>query len=526
MVYYFSTPDQVKADDAYVNGDYHSALGHYQHALETLNRYAAQPHFHPPTAFYDALCYVNAEIAHTQCMVILSSMENERFSLQETETLWQQIRGKIPEILQVFNRIRNDSHVKCNQEFIDDLLKLASETCEQVSDELLDLGDNESSLAVRLAQLQASKTWLAEAIKYRHQAGLSSIEQQLGYLNILESLFKANANRETLTEMLSTIETSQLLKIELPRTQELEVYYYQAFAAFELQNEDCAVFMDHCQHLLDGLDSSTSELVVVEDARSLINRYRGQIPVSEDTDDMDISGFDSDRMDDTEYDAPLSEYTPDITLTSSQQGNLSGTPWAPAATAAPRHSTGSAAQNQANAWLFFHPPAESTSTRAVLAAMLSITDKSRNEKFLANLLSIMADYFYKHCQIKFKNRLLIANDLYSAALAIYPHHQVAKTNQYHVQHFTEVRDNLRFASREYRHQNARHTFLEAIEEICLQLDVLAPQNNADILEEMIESVAATIESQDIAGPVSAQVAYTLRQHFDRTIHQPIGYAAH
>ncbi|KTC99348.1 hypothetical protein [Legionella erythra] len=529
MVYYFGTPDQVKADEAYERQDYYTALSHYHRALETLNRYAAQPHFHPPSSFYDAVCYVNVEIAHTQCMVILSSMENERFSLQETEALWQQIRGKIPEILQVFNRIKNHSHVKCNQEFIDDLLRLVSETCEQVSDELLDLQDNESSIAARLALLEASKSWIAEAIHYRHQAGLRSIEQHLGYLNILESLFKLNANRETVTEMLSTIENSQLLTMELPITQTLEVYYYQALAAFELQNEDCAVFLDRCQQLLEGLDSSASELVVVEETKSLINRYKRYNPASEERDEMDDSDFDSDRMDDTGFSAPSSEYQSDSPSTSSQ-GSLSVTLWglATAATtvASASHSPSPAPQNQANAWLFFQPPTESATTMRVMAAMRSITDTAQNEKFFANLLSIVGDYFYRHCQVKFKNRMLMAHDLYSAALAIDPDHHVAKANQYHVRHFPDVRDNLRFASKGDRHQDSRSAFLEAIEEVCLQLDVLALQHKAPILEEMIESVAATIESKNIAGQVSAQVADTLRQHFNRTTHQPIAYSAH
>ncbi|MDX1836372.1 hypothetical protein DIZ81_01920 [Legionella taurinensis] len=523
MVYYFGTPDQVKADEAYVSGNYHEALTHYHRALETLNRYAAQPHFHPPSAFYDALCYVNVEIAHTQCMIIQTSIDDGRFSQQETETLWQQIRGKIPEIIQVFERIRNHSHIKCDQAFINNLLSLASETCEKISDELLDLQDNQEFLPARLALLQAGKSWIREAIHYRHQAGLSSIDQHLSYLNALESLFKLDPNPETMNEMLSYTESSQLLTTALPATLELEVCYYRALAAFELRKDDCGLFMARCQRLIDGLDPSASELLVVDDTNALIKRYRNPLP-SPDPHDYADDHLDSDSMDDSAFEEPPMDDDSNVMPTPPQPDIVPPTRPAAAATS-PLTAGPSPLPTNSSPWLFFQPPVEHTGTMNVVTAMRAITDQAKNEKFFANILSVAGDYFYQHCQFKFKNRLLMANDLYTAALSIDPNHVVARANQKQIQRFPEIRDNHRFAMRGTRQQDPRSFFIQAIEDIGLQLEVLTPQRIQDILAEMIQSVAATIEAKNIAGSSSHQVAETLRNHFNQA-DQSISHSAY
>lgn len=506
MVYYFGTPDQVKADEAYVSGDYHAALTHYYRALETLNRYAAQPHFHPPSAFYDAVCYVNVEIAHTQCMIIQTAIDDDRFSQQETEMLWQQIRGKIPEIIQVFERIRNHSHVKCDQAFINNLLVLASETCEKISDELFDLQDNQEPPA-RLALLQAGKSWIREAIQYRRQAGLSSVDQHLSYLNTLESLFKLDANPETMNEMLSYTESSQLLVTVLPATLELEVCYYRALAAFELQKDDCELFMARCQRLIDGFDSSANDLIVVDDAKALINRYRGSFSTPDAFDRAD-DYLDPDRMDDSGFEERPMEDDSNV-----MPNFFSAT--MPAAAASQLAAGTSPLLNNPKPWLFFQPSVESTGTMQVVAAMRAITDHAKNEKFFANILSVAGDYFYKNCRVKFKNRMLMANDLYTVTLSIDPNHGVARANQKQIQRFPEVRDNRLFAMKGNQHQDPRSAFIQAIEDIGLQLEVLAPQTMQRILDEMVQSIAMTIESKNIAGALSHHVADTLRNHYNQ-----------
>ncbi|OCH99083.1 hypothetical protein A8135_10095 [Legionella jamestowniensis] len=562
MRFYFNSPDQRNADHAYNQKNYEEALTYYLRALETLNRYASSG-IRLHTDFYDAFTYAVKDTLETVAVIF----EEKADEINTVKTLWQMIPGLVREMEEVYNReLKDKRNIRITKDLLQDCFAKLADACEVVSDEIFEtLEDEVSEQSSTNGEDQQSKqqivaeaiAWMQHAINFRKKSSQSvELSCHLGYLNLLEQHYKYTQDETMLHLMEAYIEDEALLdkEITLP-LQKLELFSYVIRIAI-VKHQNIEAFAASCQEIYPLVPEEDRDSQIITDLLNFIqlqpslhvqeasgvSDYEGSDTltkalettasmvmspeIEEDIQSMDCGSIPADipesleicSFERTSPVAPSGSVSPQphnffVPSCSSEENRLSFfNPVSPTA--------GQQAQPILPIYPTVQPTVElSHLSDALIAGLNSIIPKEPVPKYLANLLSLTADFFAKakHPGIPKRNSLIIAFDLYQEVINIQPEHTVAKEQIQKMSHTHKkiISPYQNFGSkpnplnvrtnRDPRLPKlARNVFDKAIADMTIQLETLlltAPQHAASVFEGIIKDLGSHLAKGTIThGP--------------------------
>lgn len=523
-MFYFNTPDQINGDIAYNNEDYITALDHYDRALETLNRFAASNQT-STKQFYDAYTHVLMDVITTTCLILDSLPEN----LNER---WAALPGLIQAMQNTWVIIKDSRERESTQQKINEVYLRVAQTCEFLSDKIVDELDDNGALKTSQQErelLRSAARWMERAIEYNHLSTKPvKLSTHLGYLYLLERQFKNTQSERLLLQIHEHLENNHLLEKEWKPINRLEVLSYAlrvGSIAYAAQIKDMIL---ECKHIIRGLSEEELELSLISEINEYINRHsapkrkrvekeptrlvaqRSNLAASSsrmatDSDANELAELASSTSTASTKPPPFTIIEPQ-TAPSLPPMPAFFQPQPVAATALP------AAIPVNKVWAF----------QQAIDSVISIT--AVNPKFLANLSSIIADYFrdYKNVPIPSQNSIIIAANYYQQALSFDPAHVRAKQvyenlHKHHkiINYFLRYNQTFFF---DYTKTNSER-FSQSIQDLFLELESYIP-NDEDrlngIAQGLFDLLTTTLEKNNLMGHRTRELINNMRSIFDET----------
>ncbi|QMT60870.1 hypothetical protein [Legionella sp. PC997] len=564
MGFYFNTYRQQEGDKAYNEGRYEDALVHYSEALKTLQLHAAaQTTRHAD--FYDALVYVLSEILSTKLLIIQREALASNFVA--VSNYWQDLPGLLHEMELTHNEhLKKNRNAFSNQE---DVVKrvniLAATVCEKVSDELADqLEDDEE---VTLESISPSIEWMKRAIQFQIKTeSTPKLSSSLGYLNLLERLYKKTQDGNYLQVISEYINQHKLLErtIRSP-LRKLELLSYVArVALFNRQNTDGLI--SECKALYDLVPKEERDNPILEDLQNLLDivpqeeeqeeneleddvpdametntsdlEDLGEYPQSIQLDRIDVSTCPVDMLLALENSCPEPTGIPSLpspanTVTSDQEMTQS-------------HSISQSFSSRVFDGIptqtFFSPPPqvqaedELPHSRALQLGLEKITAHSRDPRFLANLLCLIADFFNKNKAhyIQKQNAIVLAHDLYKQVFKIDPHHHraIEKLRNIGIQHSRLINSYRHFSnapqspipSAAINITEAKNSFNQALEELTIQLESFLLNQPAKVritIDELVCFIGEQLTKGVITSKPRPEIGQMLTNTFEEELRNSV-----
>ncbi|MGQ3889813.1 hypothetical protein ACQUW5_12380 [Legionella sp. CNM-1927-20] len=533
MRYYFNTPNQIAGDEAYNEKKYTEALIHYKHALQTLNQLASQRKFKRSNDFRYAFTYVICEIIQTSCDAIRTTIDDQEiFNYEPIKELWQEVPGLIIELETVFKEmgaVQNKNIIKDKIEFC---YKLLADVCDMISEELSDERDDET---LNESDILSALEWLTKAIDYSKRANLSiDINLHLGYLNLLEQAYKCSSDKNFILKIKQYINHNKLLELPFTSMQALEILSYQLLVAVEDSDSQSAnQLIKKFEKLLLNSDVDQDHYII-EDIQKLIAKLSHEESDSlkkrqlkgvgesssndEDESEVIVIKKSSKRpktviLEDADNDneisaSPVAESIP--CPIGEQPSYLKDLP----SISQTIHTTFFANKNGPAKKVTFK---EKPHSSAFMETFNKISEKASNPEFLANILSLIADFYYE-TELPLKNTPLLALELYENVLLLSPNHPVAINRINNISNHAIIRDNNRYGSKSILPvKDARAIFSDAIETTITQIEAFLFEDIEKInkiLDKNVLYVANKLVSKNVAGYQSAEIAKQIKTLYE------------
>ncbi|WP_131782409.1 hypothetical protein [Legionella gresilensis] len=536
MRYYFNTPDQISGDEAYNELNFAEALIHYKRALQTLNQLASQRNFKRSNDYRYAFTYVIGEIIQTSCDAIKEIIEEqETFKLDSIKDLWTEIPGLINELESVFNEM-GDTGKDNIRERIASHYKLLAEVCDSISEGLSDGLDDES---LNERDVLSALSWLNKSITYLKRANLPiQTDLHLGYLNLLEKAYKFSSDKNFLLQITQYIINNKLLDLPFTSTQTLEMLSYQLLVAIESNDPNSAKQLIEKFEEVSLNSDIDKDNYIIEDIQNLIDKFTAQqennslrkrklkkpnqTPLADLDNDLDILITKPSKraknviLEDTDLeDIGANLATGNIPTPMNVQ---------PSQSAYPKDLPNISQTIDRTFFGKNTKPAKKVSFKEndysyvspFIKILNELSEKFSNPEFLANILSLIADFYYE-TKLPIKNTPLLARELYESVLLIVPNHPVAKARK-NINHAT-VHDNNYYGSESSiaNEKDPKAIFIGAIEALTMQVEVFTADNIEkinDILNRNVSFVTNSIVSKNIAGRKSAEIAKQIQSRYD------------
>lgn len=563
MKYYFNTRQQIQGDEAYNEKNFELALVHYKKAFSILNQIASQRNFKPTKPFYDELAYVLNEIITTKADYIMSSLDNP-LNYKQVKNLWKEIPNLLHEMLTVYEKIRFFELRETQKGKINLTYKALANCCEAISDTLIDSVDEGRNEIPAFEQINAAFTWLTQAVNYRKKAHLPiAIEVHIGYLNLLERMYKESLDKQFLTKITTYIQENSLRQKELLPIQELEILSYQLLVATEHKDQNSVTkYEKQYNKLIANSEPIDHDSLIIEDIHKLLSkrphsaletktakakpRKRRKMIIEDSDDEFEPSEPMTTSPNSMENgDMPLAALMQSGNATTSEiNTHKNQTPimnqqfnsdWSHVVSSetviamdAQRTTQPSVFSAPNNATFFTHPSTSNTSVRsaqlkptdAFVKVMEDLSHHYRDPSFLANLLSLIGDFYYKARSLPFKNIPLIPFEIYETVLRLDPQHSVAHfrlAEIYNKSHSNRrmINDHSHYGttpSSSSKPQSFVDIFNIAVEENMLQIETFLSINQEkqkDVVKEMLQFIAHNIIEKNIAGNKSQLIANEL-----------------
>ncbi|WP_419421332.1 hypothetical protein ACNVED_14805 (plasmid) [Legionella sp. D16C41] len=547
MHYYFNTPDQIAGDEAYNLGEYTQALTHYKHALETLNQLASQRNFKRRNNFLYAFTYVACEIILTTYEAIRVTInDQETFNYEPINNLWKEVPGLVFELETVYAEMHPNNNKTIIKAKMEQCYTVLAELSETISDEFNDRLDETANERDILAALE----WLAKAIDYSKRAnGSIDINLHLGYLHLLEKGYKANLDKYFLNDIRHYISNNKLLDLPLTPMQTLEILSYQFLVATADNDHTTNQLIQKFADLLSNSDVDKDH-PIIEEIEDLITKVpadthleidsikkrrlnkadepsdsddhednvitkkspkKSKYVISEDSDveEMSTSHTEPESMlpindhTDTESMLLVTEiqafYPKDLLTIPSILGNT---------------ATFFTNKDDIAKKVTFEEEAHS---RAVVKTFTKIVEKASNPEFLANVLSLIGDFYYEK-KLPLKNTPLLASELYQAVLLINPKHAVAKERSISMSNHPIIKDNNRYRGRTiFSQESISSIFTKAIKNLVVQIEAFSSEDIAKInkiLDANVLYVTEKLMKNNIAGSKSVEIANEINKLYE------------
>ncbi|MCW8398052.1 hypothetical protein OQJ26_04505 [Legionella sp. PATHC038] len=549
MGFYFNTFRQQQGDAAYNEQKYEEAYKHYSEALKTLQLHAAS-NGSRHNDFYDALVYVLSEIVHTKLMLIRREVDNLNFDA--VDHYWDDIPGMLHEMELVYKEhLTGLSQSNSNKDHVvlrvNELLAIV---CEEVSDALVDQLDeqNQKTLIDSQGVLSKAVQWMNRAIDFQIKIeGNPNLSSSLGYLNLLEQQYKETGNRDSLRMMSEYIDRQKLLALTIESALEkLELLSYVATIALA-NGENVDALTYECQTLYTKLEEEEKENPILDDLRALIQLIPQEEEEIEYDDKLNASENEGTSMDQSLGDLSKDGFNTEDSFT--DLGNdmlVDSEPHQDEDTPPPLSSDlGSCnplmMENDSTIPLiltqpygfvvqqgfFSHPSSPSQQvgdempySRALQLALKKIVTHSNQPKFLANLVSLIADFFCRHKAdgIQKQNAIILAFDLYQHVIKIDPNHHraIEKLKELSSQHQPLIGSYQHYSEPQspipatVQLSGAKNRFYQAIEELTIQLECLLMNDKAKI-QEAINNLIHFIGEKLTSGAITREPSPEIKE---------------
>jgi hypothetical protein len=578
MTYYFGSKEQINGDIKYNEHDFSGALTYYKKGLEHLFQIAAQRNFTPNRVYSDALAYVLSDIVICATDLLRSSLKG-KLNYTEITEVWKDITSTLQELKVVYDsdNIQRYTGSQTTPERMDTVYSAVALAAEAVSDRLVDWLDN-SKKKPREKQFLTALTWLARAMDNQKQAGLDiEIELHIGYLNLLERAFHCEKNKQILTRMANYIKNNSLYDLGLSSQEKLEVLGYELLVAVENNEQRAHELARQCRALIDMGIMIDEESELLTDLRKLMTRLpqvaqlspvddeevvilrkdkkrRRRYVIEDDEDEAETATATSTELSDIAIESqpkhrkpnvieleelsiprtadvadsePMSDLNSQIETTSELPATAERlvpyahvTPTRPTTSLLAMRDTFFAPQDVTFQVSSIAPKGHQ---KAFKKAMYSIAENYNSAGFLANLLSVVADFYFKTRDLPFKNLPITAYSLYGTVLKLNPQHEVAinRMKAIYQKNPRMINDNKHFAiSAPSLSINAHDIFIDAIKDNIREIETYLsanPEQLDALFTRFMHFVTKTIKEAGIAGNQSVLIAELLQSKYDNFI---------
>lgn len=529
MRYYFDSPEQINGDQAYNAHDFTRALTHYKKGLHKLRKVAAKDTFEPDHTFYDELTSVLNSIVISQADAI-RAMISEHFDYAEIEAQLNEMPDFLNEMMTSYKKIESLSRRSTKSKNILIAYKAVALCYEEISDALMDslateAGSNPADENTALCALKCLK----QAINHLEEAQLQvDSSKHIGCLGIMEKAYKINPlNKQMLEEMSAYIDDHALFDSELEPMEILEIKSYLLLIAIEKKNRERAIEIHgQCLELMTDSAGIDQGSYLLEDLGQLFKK----IPSISSAPSELPSGSPSKLQ--SLLDAAELEMNVELEK-KTEPAEIVENP-----SAHPKKHVSFALATSNPAPTFFSPVAARTAAAMVLQrneaevfmqVIKDLASHYQDPRFLANILSLIGDFYYATKSLPFKNIPLIAYELYENTLCLDPAHDVAKARMGQIYHFSRINTNIINAHKHVATPivppssllSSISFFNNAIEEHVLQIETFSLTSSdklAKVFNDLIEFVAKNMVDKSIAGSKSHAIADELLKRF-RTINE-------
>ncbi|MFJ1267763.1 hypothetical protein ACD661_04210 [Legionella lytica] len=564
MAYYFGSNEQVNGDIKYNEHDFAEALKYYKKGLGHLHQIAAQRNFTPNGRYNDALAYVLSDVVVCSTDLLRASLKG-KLNYSEIMEAWKDISSTLQELEVVYtsDSIQRYTGSQTTSERMDTVYSAVALAAEAISDRLIDWLDKDIKKKPTEKQFLSALTWLSRAVDNQNKAGLDiETELHLGYLNLLERAFYCDKNKRILFRITDYIKNNSLHDLDLEPEEKLELLGYELLVAVEnndqcahelarqckvimtdiMMEEECELFLD-LRQLMTRLPRELADEVL---APMNVRKKKKRKNVIEDEEDdtatstapLDItieSHVKHRKANDIEVDGAVSLRTADVVdsepmldIDSPSEASSELAPHVePHTSVRPvLHTTTLFTVRHT----FFAPQVNPTALsvepkgpKAFKKAMYHIAEHYNSPAFLANLLSVVADFYYKSRDLPFKNLPITAYSLYCMVLKLDPQHKVAKSRMEAIynQNTRMIKDNKNFSgSAPFLVINAQDIFVHAIKDNIREIEtyMIGKPEQLDILfNRFMLFVTTTIKNAGIAGNQSTLIAELLKSKYENSI---------
>ncbi|MDR3501835.1 MAG: hypothetical protein P4L79_04555 [Legionella sp.] len=570
MTYYFGSKEQINGDIKYNEHDFAGALKYYKKGLEHLYQIAAQRNFTANRAYNDALAYALSDVVICSTDLLRASLKDKLNYPQITEA-WKEINSTLQELKVVYDSDSIQRYIgsQTTPETMDSVYSAVALAAEAVSDRLIVWLDNSTKKSPTEKQVLTALTWLVRAIDNQNQAGFDiETELHLGYLNLLERAFHCEKNTQILTRITNYIKDNSLHDLELSLEEKLELLGYELLVAVENNDQRAHELARQCRVLIDKDMMIDEESELLTDLRKLMTRLppvaddeevviprkdkkRKRLYVIEDDEQETIEtatstevtdvGIESQpkhrKVNDIESEVLSTFRTADVAdsepmshlniqIETASDMVTTSERFAPYAYVTPTTSlltmrnTFFAPQDMASQVSSVTPKGHQ---KAFKKAMYNIAENYNSAGFLANLLSVVADFYYKTKDLPFKNLPITAYSLYRTVLKLNPQHEVAigRMKAIYQNNQRMINDNKHFAaSAPSLATNAHDIFIDAIKDNIREIEtymMAKPEQLDALFTRFMLFVTKTIKEAGIAGNQSTLIAELLQSKYDNFI---------
>ena len=456
---YLAKKELEAANAAYQLGNYQNALTNYENAIAKLRELGAQKGFSPTKLYYDELAYAHSQIIKCITQTVQALIADSPDVLPDYELIklhMRKARSNRKDFLalhsildQYFGGISRNATERPEKVFYS-----LAVTAEKISDAISDFADRETDWVGRDKAYMKAVMWLQRAQKYlikanssleiegnrKKASGAVRTELHLGCLDLMERAYYCNHDETYLQEISKYISENKLHGLCLTSEEQLALLSYELLVAVE-DNDEYAIYMlsQYFDEILINDPDFDENCQLIQHIKNLLAKENVIENAIEPEPTSEPNPKKRDRDEEEEYGedelfltkkSKLSEgtITPDaphlLNEAPELENNVAKTKQAPMP---------SLPQVAPTLSFFASVPEQKPSQITFTETMKELAGSYNNSETLANLLIIVADFYYQGKHSKENSlspkAMFIAYSLYEDALKLSPQHAAARSKK-------------------------------------------------------------------------------------------------
>lgn len=528
MKYYFGTTEQVNGDKAYNKQNFQAALAFYKKGLNNLRITLGQKEYKPSAIIYDELASALSAVALAQADAIRAKI-GEGFDYLQIEDQLNEIPALLDEMSKIYDQIHSRPRIITQKKHIQEAFKAAAICYEEISDAIIDgmIAKQDGPKLEDESKVLHALKYLKIAIQYYQKASEPmESSRYIGCLSIMELAYKANpSNKQMLDEMKAYIDENQLFKLKLEVMEILEIKSSLLFIALEKNDKEQAEKLkQECLELMKDSDEIDQESFLIQNLHELFEKVQATALTPQLLQLFDVVESEWNSMAAAAEESKSSE----VTMMELDDEPRKRSNSATEETEPHSHS------KMKRVRFFLDEPVRKDEAiefpksygEIFTKALTGMAKHFPDPKFLANIISLVGDFYRKSHSLPFKNIPILAYQLYEQTLCLDPAHEVAKAQKQNIYTCSPanqkmIDDNKRVAATPIvsldSPESMIHFFDVIVEEHVLQIETLSLTKSdrlGEFFKQLVDFLACNILTKRIGGHFSEHISQTMKKHFD------------